>query len=72
MDHGWEAIAHSLRTAAETLRQRPESSVQLIIAERLQAAAEGRCNREADCRRCSVQCWQPGRQFQRLAVNDGR
>jgi cell division protein FtsI/penicillin-binding protein 2 len=72
MDQSWEAIAHSLRTAADALRQRPGSSVQMTIAERLQAAAEGRCDREADCRRCPVQCSQPGRQIQRRAASGSR
>jgi hypothetical protein len=63
MDQGWEAIASSLRSAARTLRQHPGSATQVGIAERLLAAAEGRCDRESDCRVCPVQCWSPGHRF---------
>jgi hypothetical protein len=72
MDDRWEAISRSLQSAAETLRRRSGSTVQLAIAERLQAAAEGRCDREAACRTCPVQCWQPGQPLRAAAGSHSR
>lgn len=55
----WSRICRCLRDSADDLKRETGDNGADLIAERLLAAVEGRCEDHERCSSCPVRCWAP-------------